>query len=151
MINIDAMIKSSMKEGNKVSLNAYRNLKSKILAAKKAKNIKEYNDATEINLISKYVKELTEDANAYFAADRDDLASSYMEEADILSTLLPKQPTDGEIECTVYDFIEKNNGPIPENKTISKNQMGLCIKYVKNVYPSADGKVVSEIVKRFIV
>lgn len=150
MININAMIKSSMKEGDNVRLNAYRNLKSKILVAKTAKNAKEYNEATEISLISKYVKELTEDANAYFAADRDDLGSAYMEEADILSGLLPKQPTDDEIECAIYDFIEKNNGPTPENKTILKNQMGLCIKYVKGVYPSADGKIVSEIVKRFI-
>jgi uncharacterized protein YqeY len=150
MLNIDAMIKSSMKEGNKANLNAYRNLKSKILVAKTAKNAKEYDDAMEISVISKYVKELTEGANAYFAADRDDLGSEYMEEADILSALLPKQPTEDEIESAVYDFIENNVGPIPENKTIAKNQMGLCIKYVKGVYPSADGKTVSEVVKRFI-
>lgn len=150
MINIDEMIKSSMKEGNKAKLNAYRNLKSKILVAKTAKNANGYDDATEIGVISKYVKELTDDANAYFAVDRDDLGSAYMEEADILSALLPKQPTDDEIKNCVWDFIESNIGPIPETKTIAKSQMGVCIKYIKGVYPSADGKKVSEIVRSFI-
>lgn len=149
MVDIDTMIKNSLKEGNKAKTKAYRNLKSKILLAKTAKNAKPYDDATEIGIISKYVKELTDAADAYFAMDRDDLGVEYTEEADILSVLLPKQPTEDEIEKCVYCFIEKNVGV--ENKTMPKSQMGVCIKYVKNTYPSADGKVVSEIVKRFIV
>lgn len=143
------MIKNSLKEGNKAKTKAYRTLKSKILLAKTAKNAKPYDDTTEIGIISNYVKELTDAADAYFAMDRDDLGVEYTEEADILSVLLPKQPTENEIEKCVYCFIEKNVGV--ENKTMPKSQMGVCIKYVKNTYPSADGKVVSEIVKRFIV
>lgn len=48
------------------------------------------------------------------------------------------------------DFIETNIAPIPENKLIPKCEMGMCIKYVKGKFPSADGKIVSDIVKRFI-
>lgn len=148
MIDVDTMIKNSLKEGNKVKTKAYRNLKSKILLAKTAKNAKPYDDATEISIISKYVKELTDAADAYFAVDRDDLGLEYTEEADILSVLLPQQPTEKEIENCAYGFIKENVGS--ESKTMPKFQMGSCIKYVKNAYPSADGKTVSEIVKRFV-
>lgn len=150
MLDIDSMIQHALKNGIKDQVRAYRNLKSKILIAKTAKNAK-YDDTVEITLISKYVKELEEGSSMYFAADRDDLGQEYAEEACILKALLPKQPTVEELTNTVWDFIETNNGPIPENKTISKSQMGICIKYVKSRYPSADGKTVSNIVKGFIV
>lgn len=149
MLDIDSMIQHALKNGIKDQVRAFRNLKSKILIAKTAKNAK-YDDATEIALISKYVKELEDGSNMYFAADRDDLGQEYAEEACILKALIPKQPTKDDVTSAVWNFIETNNGPVPENKTILKSQMGPCIKYIKSKYPSADGKVVSEIVKGFI-
>ena len=149
MIDIDKMIQNALKNGIKDQVKAYRNLKSKILLAKTAKNAK-YDETTEVSIISKYVKELEADSASYFAVDRDDLGQEYAEEACILKALLSKQPTTEELTNAVWDFIETNNGPIPENKTISKSQMGICIKYIKSRYPSADGKIVSEIVRGFI-
>ena len=149
MIDIDKMIQNALKNGIKDQVKAYRNLKSKILLVKTAKNAK-YDETTEVSIISKYVKELEADSASYFAVDRDDLGQEYAEEACILKALLPKQPTTEELTNAVWDFIETNNGPIPENKTIPKSQMGICIKYIKNRYPSTDGKTVSEIVRGFI-
>lgn len=150
MLDIDLMIKNSLKGGNKTEVNAYRNLKSKILIAKTAKNAKPYDDTIEISIISKYVKELNEDSKSYFTAGREDLGKDYLDEANVLSKLLPKAVSVEEIEYAIWDFIETNNGPIPENKTIAKNQMGACIKYIKSKYPTADGKIISELVKKFI-
>lgn len=150
MINIDEMIKSSLKDGNKTELNAYRNLKSKILTAKTAKNAKTYDDTMEISVISKYVKELKEDGENYYNAGRNDLGDDYIAEANVLEKLLPKAPSKDEITSCVWDFIKENNGSVPENKTILKSQMGTCIKYIKSKLPTADGKTVSEIVKEFI-
>lgn len=150
MINIDEMIKASLKDGNKAELNAYRNLKSKILTAKTAKNAKAYDDTMEISIISKYVKELKEDSENYYNAGRNDLGDDYVAEASILEKLLPKAPSKDEIASCVWDFIETNNGPIPENKSLLKSQMGACIKYIKAKFPAADGKMISEIVKGFI-
>jgi uncharacterized protein len=151
MIDIDKYIQTALKNGEKNRVNAYRNLKSKILLAQTAKNAKGYDDATELSIIGKYVKELNEDSKAYFAANRNDLAVEYVEEADILSEFLPNEPTEDEIKIAIAEFISLNNGPISDTKTLAKSQMGSCIKYVKNQYPTADGKKVSEVVKSFIV
>ena len=51
MLNINELIKSSMKSGDKVALRAYKNLKAEIQKVKTAKNAKPYTDATETELI----------------------------------------------------------------------------------------------------
>ena len=147
MLDIDLMIKDALKSGNKAKVNAYRNLKSKILLAKTAKNAKEYNDSVEIGIINKYVKELTDDANLYQEKGRTDLTQAYVDEANILSELLPKAPTNEEVESFVKVFIKETY----DSEGIDKSKMGITIKAVKAKFPSADGKVVSEIVRKFIV
>lgn len=146
MLDIDLMIKNALKYGDKAKVNAYRNLKSKILLAKTAKNAKEYNDSVEIGIINKYVKELTEDANLYQEKGRTDLSQAYIDEANILSELLPKAPTNEEIESFIKVFIKESYN----SESIDKSKMGITIKAVKSKFPSADGKVVSEIVRNFI-
>lgn len=147
MLDIDLMIKDALKSGNKAMVNAYRNLKSKILLAKTAKNAKEYNDSVEIGIINKYVKELNDDANLYQEKGRTDLSQAYVDEANILSELLPKAPTNEEVESFVKAFIKETY----DSDGIDKSKMGGVIKAVKAKFPSADGKVVSEIVRKFIV
>ena len=147
MLEIDLMIKDALKSGNKAMVNAYRNLKSKILLAKTAKNAKEYNDSVEIGIINKYVKELNDDANLYQEKGRTDLSQAYVDEANILSELLPKAPTNEEVESFVKAFIKETYN----SESIDKSKMGNVIKAVKAKFPSADGKVVSEIVRKFIV
>ena len=146
MLDIDLMIKDALKSGNKAMVNAYRNLKSKILLAKTAKNAKEYNDSVEIGIINKYVKELNDDANLYQEKGRTDLSQAYIDEANILSELLPKAPTNEEVESFVKAFIKETY----DSEVIDKSKMGITIKAVKAKFPSADGKVVSEIVRKFI-
>lgn len=146
MIDIDNMIKVAMKNGEKNKVNAYRNLKSKILLVKTAKNAKEYNDVVEIGIINKYVKELTDDAKLYQEKGRNDLADTYLDEAGVLSTLLPKTPTEEEIRGFVGSYIEDEY----QSQSIDKSKMGLVIKATKKEYPTADGKLVSQVVMQFI-
>ena len=58
MINIDELIKISMKAKNQVELRAYKNLKAEIQAFKTAKNAKPYDEAAEISIIKKYCEKL---------------------------------------------------------------------------------------------
>lgn len=146
MVDIDLLIKNALKGGDKIKTNAYRNLKSKIMMVKTAKNAKPYDDAVEIALISKYAKELTEDAKLYQDKGRTDLSESYIQEVKILSELLPKEPTEVEIK----EFIELYIKSEFNSDSIDKSKMGTCIKAVKVKYPSADGKKVSEIVRAYI-
>ena len=54
MIDIDLLVKNSMKSRNKTELRAYKNLKAEIQAFKTAKNAKPYDEVAEISIIKKY-------------------------------------------------------------------------------------------------
>lgn len=150
MLDLDEMIKLAMKQHDKDKVKAYRNVKAKIVNAKTSPNTKEYNDNTETSIIAKYVKELKEASECYFAADRDDLGVEYLQESEILSELIPREPTEEEIKTAIFDFIQTYNAPIPDNKDnekFYKSQFDYTVKYVKGKYPTADEKKVSGIIK----
>lgn len=166
MINIDELIKESLKSGNKTELKTYRNLKAEFQKVKTAKNAPEWNDALEMQIISKYSR-ILEDAILQFSqAHRDDLVSEYTSELEVVKKLLPEPVNEAQI---MYELIQwsKNDfenfsstleydaevgAVIPRiNIQIPKKQMGNVIKYVKSKLPTADGKMISEIVKKYIV
>ena len=96
-------------------------------------------------------------------ANREDLESEYRDELEVLKKLLP-EPVN---ESQIYSFIENDeeyfekfwvteyyNGS--DEKTymeidIPKEEMGNAIKYLKSKFPQADGKMISDIVKEYIV
>lgn len=160
MLNIDTLIKSATLSKDKVALNAYKNIKSEFQKVKTAKNYKgDWNDQLEIQIISKYGRTL-EDAICQFSqAHRDDLVSEYTSELEIVKKLLP-EPVN---ESQIYDLFEderisknylykfwKDDGE-NMNIEIPKKEMGIVIKYLKSKFPTADGKMVSEIVKKYII
>ena len=103
MINIDELIKESLKSGNKTELKTYRNLKAEFQKVKTAKNALEWNDALEMQIISKYSR-ILEDAILQFSqAHRDDLVSEYTSELEIVKKLLPAPINESDI-CL---FMEK--------------------------------------------
>ena len=156
MLNINELIKSSMKSGDKVALRAYRNLKAEIQKVKTVKNAKPYTDVTEIQLISKMCKNLEDAILDFSKAHRDDLVADYTSELEVLRKLLP-EPVN---ESQIYSFIEKyclNNNFVGNTEAqeniiqIPKKEMGKVIKVVKETYPQADGKLISSIVKKYVV
>lgn len=156
MLNINELIKSSMKSGDKVALRAYKNLKAEIQKVKTVKNAKPYTDVTEIQLISKMCKNLEDAILDFSKAHRDDLVADYTSELEVLRKLLP-EPVN---ESQIYSFIEKyclNNNFVGNTEAqeniiqIPKKEMGKVIKVVKETYPQADGKLISSIVKKYVV
>ena len=156
MINIDELIKISMKSGNKVALRAYKNLKAEIQKVKTAKNAKPYTDATEIQLISKMCKNLEDAILDFSKAHREDLVSDYTSELEVLKKLLPEPVNESQICSFVEEYCLNNNfvesAEAQENIIqIPKKEMGKVIKVVKETYPQADGKLISSIVKKYVV
>ena len=156
MLDINELIKSSMKSGDKVALRAYKNLKAEIQKVKTAKNAKPYTDAAEIQLISKMCKTLEEAILDFSKAHREDLVSDYTSELEVLKKLLPEPVNESQI-CS---FVEKyclNNNFVGNTEAqeniiqISKKEMGKVIKVVKETYPQADGKLISSIVKKYVI
>ena len=145
-----------MKSGDKVALRAYKNLKAEIQKVKTAKNAKPYTDAAEIQLISKMCKNLEDAILDFSKANREDLVSDYTSELEVLKKLLPEPVNESQI-CSFVEEYCLNNNFVGNKETqeniiqIPKKEMGKVIKVVKETYPQADGKLISYIVKKYVI
>lgn len=145
-----------MKSGDKVALRAYKNLKAEIQKVKTAKNAKPYTDAAEIQLISKMCKNLEDAILDFSKAHREDLVSDYTSELEVLKKLLPEPVNESQICSFVEEYCLNNNfvGSTEAQENIvqiPKKEMGKVIKAVKETYPQADGKLISSIVKKYVI
>ena len=96
----------------------------------------------EIKILQKLVKQRRESAKIYIDQNRPDLAQIEEAQADFISTFLPEQLTNQEIEAIVSKVIK-------ESKSIGLKDMGKVIGIVvKKIEGRADGKTVSNIVKQ---
>ena len=128
-----------MKAKDKVASETYKLLKAKILEYKTAKNAKTYDDAAEMSIIRKMIKERKDSTEIYFANNRPDLAQVEIEQIKVLDKLLPPIPTEDDIRAAIDNFY-------PDG--IEKKDMGVVIKEIKqNILIGADGKMVADIVK----
>lgn len=159
MIDIDLLIKNSMKSKNSDELRAYKNLKAEIQLLKTAKNAKPYNEAAEIQLISKMCKRLEEDIRGFSEARREDLESECRSELEVLKKLLPEPVNESQIHSELLEWC-RTNRLIQRFQTavgyeecclIPKKEMGNAIKHLKSKFPQADGKMISNIVKEYII
>lgn len=148
-----------MKSGDKVALRAYKNLKAEIQKVKTAKNAKPYTDAAEIQLISKMCKNLEEAILDFSKAHREDLVSDYTSELEVLKKLLPEPVNESQICSELSEWCRENHFTqrfqtaigYEEYLVIPKKEMGNAIKHLKSKFPQADGKLISSIVKKYVV
>ena len=154
MIAIDNLIKDSLKNKKTVELKVYRNIKADVIAFKTQKNAPEYNDAQELKIIQKYIKKMEDAKKQYSQASREDLASECRDELEVLRKLLPEPVEAQDINSILAGWCVKNNFVNTENEAkieIPKKSMGLAIKAMKEVFPTADGKIISEVVKQYVI
>lgn len=166
MLQINQMIKQAMKSRNKSELRAYKNLKSEIQLLQTAKNAKPYDDVAEIQLISKMCKKLEDDILAFSEACREDLVAEYRDELEVLKKLLPEPVNESQVYSELLSWAIKNKYlKANEDKGdyylinitkaalpfLPKKEMGTAIKYLKSKFPQANGKMISNIVKEYIV
>ena len=148
-----------MKSGNKAALRAYKNLKAEIQKVKTAKNAKSYTDATEIQLISKMCKNLEDAILDFSKAHREDLVSDYTSELEVLKKLLPEPVNESQICSELSEWCRENHFTqrfqtaigYEEYLVIPKKEMGNAIKHLKSKFPQADGKLISSIVKKYVI
>lgn len=148
-----------MKSGDKVALRAYKNLKAEIQKVKTAKNAKPYTDAAEIQLISKMCKTLEDAILDFSKAHREDLVSDYTSELEVLKKLLPEPVNESQICSELSEWCRENHFTqrfqtaigYEEYLVIPKKEMGNAIKHLKSKFPQADGKLISSIVKKYVI
>ena len=149
---IDNLIKEATLEKNSAKKEAYRAIKAELLLNNSSKNPKplgkiiNVGDKTlselEISIIKKQVQIREEQVSMYEANSRKDLADMYREQMKYLKELLPPEISEDKIQEAVMTTYP--NG-------FSQKEMGKVIKEIKSIYPTADGKLISEVVKKHII
>lgn len=151
MLNIDELIKESLKNKKTVDLKVYRILKSDIIAFKTQKNAPVYDEAAELKIIQKYVTKMEDAEKQYAQAGRLNLATECRDELEVLRKLLPEPVKESDICDFVQGYAVDRNwvgtDDVSTRVMIPKKNMGEVIKATKSQFPTADGKIISEIVK----
>ena len=141
-MDIDKMIKEAILEKNGAKKEAYRAIKAELLLIATGKNAPStIDEATEVKVIRKLISQRDESIAMYEANSRQELADMYKEQNKYLKKLLPPEISKEDIQKVIYGLYP--NGLI-------QKEMGKVIKSVKEIYPTADGKLIAETVKENI-
>lgn len=140
---IDNLIAEAMKNREAVRLNVLKLIKSEFVKAEH--DGVTIDGPTEIKMLLKMKAQREDSITQYASANRQDLVDSEMKELDILKSFIPEQPTDEDIKLFTESVIDElfHNG-------LTMRDMKLVMTEVKKKYPSANGKIISDVVKNKI-
>lgn len=113
-------------------------IKAKLIEFTTQKNAPKLNKQAFILVIKKMEKEVLGDLEIATKADRTDLVNKNTIELNILRQFIPKEATAGEITEWLDTYIKE---------PITKKNMGLVIKEIKNAFDSVDEALVAQLVK----
>ncbi|AVM55149.1 MULTISPECIES: GatB/YqeY domain-containing protein [Capnocytophaga] len=138
-------LKEAMKAKDTVALESLRAIKSAILLAKtEAGAAEELSEADELKLLQKLVKQRKDSAALYTQQGRNDLAEPELAQMAVIEKFLPAQLSEAEVETALRGIINQVGATTP--KDMGK-VMGVATKQLAG---KADGKLISEIVKRLL-
>lgn len=138
-------LKEAMKAKDTVALESLRAIKSAILLAKtEAGAAEELSEADELKLLQKLVKQRKDSAALYAQQGRNDLAEPELAQMAVIEKFLPAQLSEAEVETALRGIINQVGAARP--KDMGK-VMGVATKQLAG---KADGKLISEIVKRLL-
>ena len=161
-MNIDKLILCATKDKVSAAKEAYRAIKAELLLNNSSKTPKpegkvvntitfaregeepfkiEINEL-DLSIIKKQIQIREEQIAMYDANSRKELADMYREQNKVLKALLPPEISEDKIQEAIMTSYP--NG-------FTQKEMGKVIKEIKAIYPTADGKLISEVVKKHIV
>lgn len=134
-------LKNAMKQKDQASLRAIRAAKAAIILLKTDGSGTELDEAGEIKLIQKLVKQRQDSLDIYVKQGREDLAVVEREEIAVLQNYLPKQLSEDELKPIIQEVIESvgASGMADMGKVMGLASAKLAGK--------ADGKTISSIVR----
>lgn len=142
---IDNDIKKAMLAKNKEELEALRAIKSMILLAETDKGATgEIAADVENKLLMKAAKQRKESAEIFQKEGRNDLAQRENFQLDVISRYLPKQMSESEVTAELKNIIAQVGAKGTQDMG---KVMGVA---TKSLAGKADGKMISEIVKRLL-
>ncbi len=97
-------LKEAMKAKDQAGLRGIRAIKSAILLLKTDGSGKEINEAAEIKLLQKLIKQRKDSLEIYEKQNRDDLAIKEKEEIEVISRYLPEQLSEEDLEMKLKEI-----------------------------------------------
>lgn len=161
MINISKELMSAMVEKKNAianhndtteidwKLNALKDFKTKKIEFETSGSGKEYNEAAELEILKRMIKQRQVAQKEYLEAHRQDLAFKEGYESEVLEKLLPELPSSQKMEETYLEWRQNLVSDI-EFPNISKREMGLAIKSVSEKFALIDKGLLSQVIKKFI-
>lgn len=138
---INEDIKNAMKGGDKEKLMALRDIKSKILLEATKDGSTEVEDSAVMTILTKLNKQRTESIEIYQSQGREDLVAEEMKQAAVIQSYLPQPLTPEELEAAIKEIIAQVGAASPSD-------MGKVMGAAKVLSGKADGKAISEMVKK---
>ena len=139
---VTAAMKEAMKAKNTVKLEAVRAIKSGILLMKTSGE--EINEAAELKMLQKLVKQRKDSAALYQEQGREDLAQPELEQLKYIEDFLPEALSEEEVEGNVKAIIAEMNasGMKDMGKVMGKANAQMAGK--------VDGKFLADTVKKLL-
>lgn len=148
MIDINKEIAGAMKKREKEKLDTLKLIKTELVKVEKSGIT--IDDAKEASILLKMIDQRKESIAQYIKGDRSDLAELEQKEIDVIKQYIPEQPTDDEIADYAKDvikhYIEQNDA----DYMVSMKDMKAILSMVHEKYPTANGKIVSNVLKEYI-
>lgn len=133
---INDLIKNAMLAKDADKLKVLRLVKSEFLRFNAQPGQPVLDEAAEIQILKKMVKQRKDSVDAYVANGRQDLADVEQAEIDIINGYLPSGPSESDLRVYIGELV-----------TNSKDNMGGYIKEAKAKFPTADGALIAKLVK----
>lgn len=143
--NLMVKMKEAMKSKDAIALESLRAIKSEILLAQtKSGASEELNEAEEIALLQKLVKQRKDSAAIYISQNRKDLADPELAQVEIIAQFLPEQMGADDLKKIISEIVE--NVGATSMKDMGK-VMGIASEKLAG---KADGKAISAAVKEIL-
>jgi uncharacterized protein YqeY len=143
--NLMVKMKEAMKSKDAVALESLRAIKSEILLSQtKSGASEELNEAEEIALLQKLVKQRKDSAAIYLTQNRKDLAEPELAQVEVIAKFLPEQMSADDLKKVVTEIIETVGAT--SMKDMGK-VMGIAAAKLAG---KADGKAISGVIKEIL-
>ena len=142
MLEINKLLTEAMKAKDTLKVECLRAIKNAEMNWKTSTtNVgMELTDAVEMNIIRKLISQYKDTAEQCNDGKHQELVNNSNLSAEYLESFLPPPITAETIEKAFSEIVNTGLEPVKKN-------MSQFIKYIKAMYPSADGKVIAVIVQ----
>lgn len=137
-------MKSAMKAKDKVSLRGLRAIKSAILLAQTDGTGAEIDEAREVQIVQKLIKQRQDSLKIYQDQNRADLAQIEADEIEVLQKYLPEQLSEEDLKAAIQAIIDRTGAS--SMKDMGK-VMGLASSELQG---KADNRLVATLVKQLL-